>query len=117
MRSWGVQGRSWGGPGARGVPSGAPGLDFGPPRAPFWVTFWSNFWCVLQYFFEAISGSVFDAVLVPFGSHFWVVLETFLVTKFRYEKCYVFEGVPGANVGAPGDHHRVKKLDFHWSVA
>ena len=77
MRSWGVQGRSWGGPGARGVPSGAPGLDFGPPRAPFWVTFWSNFWSVLLYFFAAISGSFFDAVLVPFGSHFGVVLERF----------------------------------------
>ena len=82
MRSWGVQGRSWGGPGARGVPSGAPGLDFRLPRAPFWVPFWSNFWYVLQYFFEAISGLFFDAVLVAFGCHFGVVLQTFWRPNF-----------------------------------
>ena len=77
MRSWEVQGRSWAVPGAQGVPLGAPGLDFGAPWAPFWIPFWNHFWYVLSYFFGAISGSFFHAVLAVLGNHFGVILEAF----------------------------------------
>ena len=60
-----------------------------------------------------------DLLFIPF----WVFLGTIwghfgdiLLLKFQQKKCYVFEDVPGANVGAPGHHHRVKKLVFHWRV-
>ena len=77
MRSRGAQGRSQGGPRARGVPSGAPGLDFGVPRTPFWVPFWSNFGYAFLYFFGTISASFFDVVLSSFGDHFGIIFETF----------------------------------------
>ena len=38
------------------------------------------------------------------------------MSNFECEKRHVFENVPGANLGAPGHHHRVKKLVFQCTV-
>ena len=108
----GVQGSSRGGPGARRVPSGAPGHDFGAPRAPIWVPFWSIFLHVFRYFFEAISASFFDAVLGPSGVHFGSILETFRYPNFLIESVAFQRTSPGA----PSHPRKVKKLDFHWTV-
>ena len=104
MISWEVQGSSRGGPGARGGPSGAPGHDFGPPRASFWVPFWSIFWYNFTLFSEAISASFLDAVLVPFGVQFWVVLEALWELNFVIKSLTFQSTFPGD----PGHRHSAK---------
>ena len=112
MRSEGcpreVQGRSW----CPGVPWGAPGLDFGPPPAPFWTPFWSIFCDVFAYFFRAISATFFNHIMHRFGVYFWMIFETFSCPNF-VTKSNTFQRT---SPGAPSHRHRVKKLDFHWTV-
>ena len=112
MRPQEVQRTSRGGLGVQEVPPGAPGLDFVLPRGQFRFSFWSKFWYVLLYFGGHISALFFYAFLVLFGDHFGVILETFWCQNLNLKSVRFQRTSPGA----PGHHHRVKKLDFHGSV-